>query len=116
MIDTKLLLREGVDHYQDRLSMLVVICNLFIIMILLDFLLFPFNFLLLIINTKIEGYPKMALNRREFIKKSSQMTLGIGTTAIYLPVLSKAFVQKKDEKDEIIDDKKYLSEILYTKK
>ncbi len=58
----------------------------------------------------------MALNRREFIKKSSQMTLGIGTTAIYMPVLPKAIVQKKDEKDEIIDDKKYLSEILYTKK
>ena len=58
----------------------------------------------------------MPLNRREFIKKRSQMTLGIGTTAIYLPVLSKAIVQKKDEKDEIINDKKYLSEILYTKK
>ena len=49
----------------------------------------------------------MALNRREFIKKSSQMTLGIGTTAIYMPVLPKAIVQKKDEKDEIIDPKPF---------
>ncbi len=53
----------------------------------------------------------LPINRRLFIKKSSKITLGICTAFhMYLPVVPDEIVQK----NEIIDERKYLNEILYT--
>jgi hypothetical protein len=57
----------------------------------------------------------MLVNRREFIKKSSQITLGLGTGAFYYPAVSKLSGQEKHKKDQLIDEKSYLSEILYAR-
>jgi len=58
----------------------------------------------------------MKLKRREFIKKSSQLSIGIGSGLMSLPALSKSPLFPDDDKKTIIDEKTYLSEILYTKK
>jgi hypothetical protein len=58
----------------------------------------------------------MALRRREFIKNSSKVSLGIGTGLVSLPIFSKSLTSQTNEKAEMIDIKTYLSEILYTKK
>jgi hypothetical protein len=58
----------------------------------------------------------MALRRREFIKNSSKVSLGIGTGLVSLPILSKSLTSQTNENAEMIDLKTYLSEILYTKK
>jgi hypothetical protein len=58
----------------------------------------------------------MTLKRREFIKKGSQITLGVGSGLMTLPALSKAITKQNDENLDSIDEKTFLSEILYTKK
>jgi hypothetical protein len=58
----------------------------------------------------------MAFNRREFIIKGSKMSLSFGTGISALPALSNIISQQKDAKSDIIDEKTYLNEILYTKK
>jgi hypothetical protein len=58
----------------------------------------------------------MAFNRREFIINGSIMSLGFGTGLTTLPALSNVTYQQKDQKFNMITEKTYLSEILYTKK
>jgi hypothetical protein len=58
----------------------------------------------------------MSLKRREFIKKSSQISLGVSSGMISIPVLSKSLSNPDDEKYLIVDEREFLGEILYTKK
>jgi hypothetical protein len=80
---------------------------------------FSFNFFLFTFT--LSGFKKwesekMLFKRREFIKKSSQITLGLGAATILSPEILDARVQDEKIKKEIIDEKSYLSEILYTEK
>ena len=58
----------------------------------------------------------MSINRRNFIKKSTQMSLCLSSGLMSAPFLSKFSSETTDENAELIDVKTYLSEILYSKK
>ena len=58
----------------------------------------------------------MKLKRREFLKKGSYVSVGLGATNIFLSSGLLGNVSRIDREDQIVDKKTYLSEILYTKK